>query len=265
MQTVYQQPSCLAHSFCSDGSSIVFFAPCLQTDSGSGNTQWPSVLCQYCWSQSCHLSTGRIYWCFLSLHCMAKPWLWYWNMFLWWNGRLQQNMAAICVSYVYLVASRTYDSCEQLLTQICKAAWQQPSVCVGNTHPPLIHKDPSHIDCCILHHLPWISNIQQRSVAVQCKYWLPQWETHSTLPGSSGCLSFPLSSLHSLASFWSMATGRITPEALLMGQQCQAETFLRFIPCSLQSKTSLLARTTACASLCSASGCCFEPPARSQC
>ena len=34
-----------------------------------------------------------------------------------------------------------------------------------------------------------------------------------------------------------------------MGQQCQAETFHGFIPCSLQSKTSLLAWTAACASL----------------
>ena len=42
-----------------------------------------------------------------------------------------------------------------------------------------------------------------------------------------------------------------TPEALLMGQQCQAETFHGFIPCSLQSKTSLLTWTVAHASLCS--------------
>ena len=25
-------------------------APCLQTDSANRNTQWPSVLCQYCWN-----------------------------------------------------------------------------------------------------------------------------------------------------------------------------------------------------------------------
>ena len=39
-------------------------------------------------------------------------------------------------------------------------------------------------------------------------------------------------------------------EALLMGQQCQAETIHRFLPCSLQSKTSLLAWTAAYALRC---------------
>ena len=42
--------------------------------------------------------------------------------------------------------------------------------------------------------------------------------------------------IHSLASVWSVAEGHITPEVLLMGQQCQAETFHGFIPCSLQTK-----------------------------
>ena len=90
------------------------------------------------------------------------------------------------------------------------------------------------------------------------------WQTHSTLHSGSACLPPPLSSLHSLASLWSVAAGHITPEALLMGQQCQAETFHGFIPCSLQSKTSLLAWTAAHASLCSTPGVCFEPSARSQ-
>ena len=40
-----------------------------------------------------------------------------------------------------------------------------------------------------------------------------------------------------------------------MGQQCKAETFLGFIPCSLQSKTSVLARTPAPPSLCSSCLC----------
>ena len=56
-----------------------------------------------------------------------------------------------------------------------------------------------------------------------------------------------------------------TPETLLMGQQCQAETFHGFIPCSLQSKASLLTWTVARALLCSPPGGCFESPARSQC
>lgn len=37
----------------------------------------------------------------------------------------------------------------------------------------------------------------------------------------------------------------ITPETLGMGQHCQAETFYGLKPCSLQSKTSLLAWTAA--------------------
>ena len=86
---VYQQlPSC---SFlCSDGNSPDCLAPSLQIDSGNmQDAQWPIVLCQYCWSQSYHLSTSRIYWCFFSLHCLAKPWHRYWNIFLWWNDCLQ--------------------------------------------------------------------------------------------------------------------------------------------------------------------------------
>ena len=57
------------------------------------------------------------------------------------------------------------------------------------------------------------------------------------------CLSssLSLSTLHSLASLWSVATGHVTLEAFLMGQQCQVETIHGFLPCSLQSKASLLA------------------------
>ena len=57
MQIVYQQPSCLklaTHSFAvMRGSSNGLFAPCLQTDSGNKNAQWPNVR-QYCWSQLYH-------------------------------------------------------------------------------------------------------------------------------------------------------------------------------------------------------------------
>ena len=38
-------------------SSTCFFPPCLQTDSGNRNAQWPSLLRQHCWCQSYHLST----------------------------------------------------------------------------------------------------------------------------------------------------------------------------------------------------------------
>ena len=62
--------SLLAHPFCSDGSSTGVLAPCLQTDSGNRNTQWPSALSQYHWCQSYHLSTSEIYQCVFSLHCM---------------------------------------------------------------------------------------------------------------------------------------------------------------------------------------------------
>ena len=70
----------VAHLFCTDGSITSLLAPCLQIDSGNRNTQWPDILCQYCWSQSYHFFTGEIYWCFISLYCMAKPLLWYWDM-----------------------------------------------------------------------------------------------------------------------------------------------------------------------------------------
>ena len=42
----YQQSSCVAHTFRSDGNSTGLFTPCLQlqTDSGNRNNQWLSVL-----------------------------------------------------------------------------------------------------------------------------------------------------------------------------------------------------------------------------
>ena len=51
-----------------------------------------------------------------------------------------------------------------------------------------------------------------------------------------------------------MAAGHITPETLLVGQQ--TKTIYGFIPCSLQSKASLLAWNAACASLCSSTSIC---------
>ena len=87
--------------------------------------------------------------------------------------------------------------------------------------------------------------------------YLMQWQTYSTLPSCSACFPLPLSSLHSLASLGSVTTCRILPETSLMCQQFQADTFHGCIPCSLQSKTSLLARTVACASLFSSACVCF--------
>ena len=84
------------------------------------------------------------------------------------------------------------------------------SVLHGNTHSSLICKDPPHIDHCDINHLHWIPNIQLRGVAVWCKYWLPCWQTNSALPSGSACFPLPLSSLHSPASFWLLATGHIT-------------------------------------------------------
>ena len=55
----------------------------------------------------------------------------------------------------------------------------------------------------------------------------------SHFSSGSVCLSLPFSSIHSLASIWSVAAGHITLEALLMGPQYQAEIFHGFIPCSL--------------------------------
>ena len=58
-----------------------------------------------------------------------------------------------------------------------------------------------------------------------------------------------------LLLFGQWLPGHITPEALLMGKQ--AETFHGCIPCSLRSKTSLLAWTAACASLHSSPSVCL--------
>ena len=48
---------------------------------------------QYCWSQSIPFFYQ---WNLLMLslfpYCMAKPWIWHWNMLLQWNGCLQQSM-----------------------------------------------------------------------------------------------------------------------------------------------------------------------------
>ena len=41
---------------------------------------------------------------------------------------------------------------------------------------------------------------------------------HSLVSSGSACLPFSLSSLHALASLWSVAAGHITPEDFLMGQ-----------------------------------------------
>ena len=58
LQTMHKQPSSLTDSFCADGSSTGLPAPSLQADSGNRNTQRPSVLCQYCRSQSCIVSAS---------------------------------------------------------------------------------------------------------------------------------------------------------------------------------------------------------------
>ena len=68
------------------------------------------LVCQHHWSQSYCLSTSGIYRCFHIFYCMDKPGLWCWNMFLWWNGYLQQNMAAVCVPCEYFCYSRTHGS-----------------------------------------------------------------------------------------------------------------------------------------------------------
>ena len=47
----------------------------------------------------------------------------------------------------------------------------------------------------------------------------------SHFSSGSVCLSLPFSSIHSCFFFFSVAAGYITPQALFMGPQCQAETF----------------------------------------
>ena len=85
-----------------------------------------------------------------------------------------------------------------------------------------------------------------------------------SLPCGSISLCLSLSSLHSLASLWSVVAGHITPEVLLVGQQCQAKISNGCIPCSLQSKASLLAWTAPCASLCSFYSVCLQLSTRPQ-
>ena len=53
--------SCCSFPMITDGSNTGLLASCLQTNSGNRCTQWLSVLCQYCWNQSCHFSTSEIY------------------------------------------------------------------------------------------------------------------------------------------------------------------------------------------------------------
>ena len=68
VQSLYQHIySCLCHPVCSDGSSTGLLPVCLQTDSGNRNSQWASV---HIWSQSQHLSTSGMNWCFIHLRCM---------------------------------------------------------------------------------------------------------------------------------------------------------------------------------------------------
>ena len=120
MQAVYQQPSCLAYSFCSDGSSIGLLTPCLQTDSGNRNAQWASIFLPillelivpsfYQWNLlmfSQHLLHGY------TLTLVLK------HVYDGMDAR-RKNMVVVCVSCIYLGTSRTH---KQLLTQICEHAW----------------------------------------------------------------------------------------------------------------------------------------------
>ena len=45
----------------------------------------------------------------------------------------------VWVPCIYLAVSRTCDSHQPLFTKVCKVARQEPSFCLGNTHPPLIY------------------------------------------------------------------------------------------------------------------------------
>jgi len=75
-------------------------------------------------------------------------------------------MAAVCVPSISLAASRTHDSCQPLLTEVCKSARQQPTFCLGNTDSPFIFKDPLHIGRCSPFHSTKVSDLHQKGVAV---------------------------------------------------------------------------------------------------
>ena len=57
--------------FAAMGLALVFLLFICNLTVATGTlSAWPSLLCQYCWSQSYHVS---IFCCFISFHCMAKP------------------------------------------------------------------------------------------------------------------------------------------------------------------------------------------------
>ena len=215
MQAVHKQPSCLAHPFCSDGSSFGHLAPCLQTDCSKRNTQWPDILCQHCWSQSNYLLTKYQWNLPMLYHAAAIAWL---NLDFGIEACFYDGMDAyskrwlqyVFPTYLWLLVGLMI-LISNFLHTFARLLGNNPvSVLHGNTHSSLICKDPPHIDHCDIYHLHWIPNIQLRGVAVWCKYWLPCWQTNSTLLSGSACFPLSLSSLHSLASLWLLAAGHIT-------------------------------------------------------
>ena len=75
------------------GRSIGLLAPCLQGDSSDRNTQWSNVLCNIVGvNHTIFLPVESPDAFSIIIYCMAKVWIWYWNMLLQWNGCLQQSM-----------------------------------------------------------------------------------------------------------------------------------------------------------------------------
>ena len=85
---------------------------------------------------------------------------------------------------------------------------------------------------------------------------------HSSYSGNV-CLSLLYTFLLLFGQYVAISV-HVILETLLMGKQYQAETFDRFISCSLQTKTLLLAWTAACASLSFPSSVCSQLSARPQ-
>ena len=109
MQKVHQQQSCLAHPFCSDGSSTgLLLLVCkltVATGTLSGLLFYANIIGPnrtiFLPIESTNALSIFIAW--LNLDFWSR------NMFLQWTGYLQQNMATVCVPSIHLAASRIRD------------------------------------------------------------------------------------------------------------------------------------------------------------
>ena len=65
---------------------------------------------------------------------------WYWDLFLPWDGCLQQAVVAICVPFLHLADRRIFDLHPQAIPEGDTASGIQPSGCPGHPLSTVIHK-----------------------------------------------------------------------------------------------------------------------------